>query len=170
MHYLGREYMYYKKWPQAISTFHRHLELKSATWKDERCASMRFMARCYLQLNFIEEAKLWFQKAIEEAPYLRDPLIERGLLAYQEENWQEVIFYITQALKIKNHAKSYINEPFSWDSTPYDLLSIAYFEQQDYDLAHLFCQKALKLNSTDKRIQQNLKIINEEIEKNSRDY
>ena len=51
MHYLGREYMYYGKYECAIKTLKRHLELERATWKDERCASMRFIARCYKLLK-----------------------------------------------------------------------------------------------------------------------
>jgi cytochrome c-type biogenesis protein CcmH/NrfG len=36
MHYLGREYMYYKQYQKCIDTLEKHLKLKSATWKDER--------------------------------------------------------------------------------------------------------------------------------------
>ena len=43
MHYLGREYMYYKQYQKCIDTLEKHLKLKSATWKDERSASMRFI-------------------------------------------------------------------------------------------------------------------------------
>ena len=38
MHYLGREYMYYKRWNECIDTLKKHLSMKKATWKDERCA------------------------------------------------------------------------------------------------------------------------------------
>ena len=57
VHYLGREYMYYGKLNEAIDTLIYHLSLKSATWKDERAASMRFIARCYKYLKRYEEAK-----------------------------------------------------------------------------------------------------------------
>ena len=63
MHYLGREYMYYGKWNESIDTLIKHLNLKTATWADERAASMRFIARCYKNLNRYEEAKLWLEKA-----------------------------------------------------------------------------------------------------------
>ena len=53
MHYLGREYMYYSKWDECIKTLKKHLELKSATWKDERAASMSFIARSYKAKNVI---------------------------------------------------------------------------------------------------------------------
>ena len=77
MHYLGREYMYYGKYNEAIDTLIRHLNLENATWKDERCASMRFIGRCYKNLKRYDEAKMWLLKAIEEAPYLRDPYMEK---------------------------------------------------------------------------------------------
>ena len=43
--------MYYKRYNEAIDTLLKHLKLKRATWKDERCASMRFIARCYKGLK-----------------------------------------------------------------------------------------------------------------------
>ena len=159
MHYLGREYMYYGQWEKAIKTLHRHLKLKRATWKDERCASMRFIARCYKELDYIEEAKMWFDKAIKEAPYLRDPYIERAMLSYNLQDWDEVIFYVNEALKIKNHTKSYINEVFSWNETPYDLLSVAYYYKDDYKKSKENIDIALKLNPTDTRLKQNLELI-----------
>ena len=42
--------------------------------------------------------------------------------------FQKVYFYLKQALKITSHQKTYINEIFSWNETPYDLLSIAYLD------------------------------------------
>ena len=46
MHYLGREYMFHRRYSEAVEVFGRHLSLKSAIWADERCASMRYTARC----------------------------------------------------------------------------------------------------------------------------
>ena len=83
MHYLGREYMYYGKWNECIDTLINHLNLKSATWKDERSASMRFIARSYKNLNRPFEARMWLDKAIEETPHLRDPYMEYALLEYK---------------------------------------------------------------------------------------
>ena len=99
MHYLGREYMYHRKWNESIDTLIKHLNLPTATWKDERCASMRFIARDYIELGRIEEARMWLNKAIKEAPYLRDPYIEMALLEYREDNLSEVKKYCLEALK-----------------------------------------------------------------------
>lgn len=159
MHYLGREYMYYGNWNACIDTLIKHLQLKKATWKDERCASMRFIARSYQALNRSDEAKMWLRKAIEEAPYLRDPYVERALLAYRLQEFDDVILYGKQALQIQTHLKTYINEPFSWDSTVYDILSIAYYYKKDYKNAIKYVNFALDLNPEDERLLHNKQIM-----------
>lgn len=159
MHYLGREYMYYGKWNEAIDTLIKHLKLKNATWKDERCASMRFIARCYKNLGRFDEAEMWLNKAINEAPYLRDPYVEMAILKYLMEDWSSIISYGEKALTITENAKTYINETFSWDETINDLLSIAYFNLHNIDKAIKNAEDALKINSNNERIKENLKIF-----------
>lgn len=159
VHYLGREYMYYGMWNESIDTLIKHLSLPSATWKDERCASMRFIARDYIQLKRYDEAKMWLEKAILEAPHLRDPFVERALLSYSLNEWQDVIKYSLEALKIENHPKSYINEPSSFDGTIEDILSIAYYNIDDIDNSIFWLKKALKIRPDDKRLKNNLQII-----------
>ena len=159
MHYLGREYMYYKRYNEAIDTLIKHLRLPSAAWADERCASMRFIARSYLALERYDEAEMWLNKAIKEAPHLKDPLIEKAFLSYILENWDEVIKNCEKALKITFKYKNYINEPFSWDNTVYDLLSIAYFYKGNTDKAILNINKAIEMNPSDERLIQNKQIF-----------
>ena len=159
MHYLGREYMYHEMWDKSIDTLIKHLSLPSALWKDERSASMRFIARCYQKLNRYEEAKMWLKKAIEETPYLRDPYLEIALLYYKLEDWNNVDFYCNEALKITSHQKTYINETFSWDNTVYDLLSLAKFYKKNYDSALKYINYALEYSPNDERLLNNKKII-----------
>lgn len=164
MHYLGREYMYYGKWDKSIKTLKRHLKLKNATWKDERCASMRFISRCYQNLNKTKAARIWLKKAIKEAPYLRDPYVEMAILEYNQENYKKVEKYCLKALQIRNHQKSYINETFSWDGTIYDLLSISCFYLGKIDYAIYFIDLALDYNPNDERLITNKKIFKEKEE------
>ena len=159
MHYLGREYMYHQRWNECIDTLIRHLSLKSATWRDERCASMRFISRSYQALNRYEEARMWLDKAINEAPYLREPYIERAILEYKQNNYKDVIKYAEEALKITKHDKTYINEVFSWDNTVYDLLSVAYFNEGKMDKALENVNLALKMDKDNKRLKNNKRII-----------
>ena len=163
MHYLGREYMYYGRWNESIDTLIKHLNMKSATWKDERCASMRFIARCYMNLKRYDEAKMWFDKAINEAPYLRDPYVEMAMLQYRLKNWDLIEKYCLDALKIDKSTKSYINEPFSWNHTIYDLLSLSYYYKGKYDLALDNVNKALEISPDDERLKNNKILIEEKL-------
>ena len=167
MHYLGRDYMYYGKWNESIDTLIKHLKLPSATWKDERCASMRFISRCYQMLNRLDEARMWLDKAMQEAPYLRDPFVEKALLEYSQNNLIETKKYCLIALKIKNHPKTYINEIFSFDHTIDDLLSICYYYENDFFNSLKHIEKALNLLPNDERLLNNKKIIQEKIKLSS---
>lgn len=159
MHYLGREYMYYGKWNECIDTLKKHLSLKNAVWKDERCASMRFIARSYCALNRYDEARTWLDKAILEAPYLRDPYVERAILESQLNNWVEVEKYCKEALKLEKNTKSYINEAFSWDYTIFDLLSLSRFYQKDYKSSFEYSTLALNMSPENDRLIKNHNII-----------
>lgn len=159
MHYLGREYMYYGRYKNAIKTLKKHLKLKTATWKDERCASLRFIGRCYNYLEDYKNSRKYLKKAIEEAPYLRDPYVELALLEYKLNNYKKCEKYCLKALRIKNHQKTYINETFSWDNTIYDLLSISCYYQNKLNYAIYFVNIALEYNPNDERLINNRKIF-----------
>ncbi len=164
MHYLGREYMYYGKYNKAIDTLIQHLNLPRATWKDERCASMRFIGRCYRYLKRYDESKIWLEKSIKEAPYLRDGYMELALLYYDMKDFDKVIYYVLMALKIKNKSNSYINEVFSWNYTPYDLLSLALYNIGEIEASCLFSKKALEYDSSDERLKNNYSLLKKMVE------
>ena len=154
IHYLGREYMYYERNDEAIEMLKKHLELENSTWKDERSTSMRFIARCYKRKNELKEAKKWFDKSIKEAPYLRDPYVEKALLMYELKDYNNVIYLCNKALDIKNN-KTYVNESFSYDHTIYDLLSLCYYFKNDKYLALYYINKALEISPNIERLQNN---------------
>lgn len=163
LHYLGREYMYYGKWNKAIETLEKHLTLPTATWQDERSASMRFIARCYEKLNRPNEALMWLDKAIQETPYLRDPYLEKAIYLYQQQDYLNVKKLVKKALKIKINNRTYINEPFTFDHTPYDLLSLAEFYLGNYHKAYTYVNQAIKYSPNDERLQKNYAIIKAEM-------
>lgn len=168
MHYLGREYMYYHMWEKAIETLKKHLSLPNAVWKDERAASMRFIGRCYKNLKRYDDARDWYDLAIQEAPHLRDGFVEKAFLEYEEKQYEEVEKLCFQALEIKHHEKTYINEPFSWDGTIYDLLAISAYYLKRYSQAVYFVDIALTYSKNDNRLLNNRSIFKElEIKKES---
>ena len=163
MHYLGREYMYYKKWNECIDTLIKHLALKSATWKDERSASMRFISRAYINLSRPLEAKMWLELAKKETPYLREPFVEDAFLEYSKENYEEAINDLKRALNLEKPYKNYINEPFCYDGTIYDILSLSLFYAGIKEEALIYAVKALEKDPKNERIQNNIKLIEESI-------
>ena len=68
-------------------------------------------------------------------------------------------------LKIKSKPKSYINEYYCWDSTPYDLLSVAYYNTKQYILAKKYAYLAYSIDKENERIINNIKLINKKIQK-----
>lgn len=124
LHYLGREYMYHKKWNKCIDTLIKYLSI--STWKDERSASMRFISRCYIALNRYNEAMMWLDKSIIEAPYLREGYVEKMFLEYDLKNYSLAIYNGLKALEIKTHELTYMNEIFAWDDTVDNLLKECY--------------------------------------------
>lgn len=158
-HYLGREYMYYGRWNDCIDTLIHYLSLKSATWKDERAASMRYIARSYFNMGRYKESMLWYELAIKEAPWLRDGYVEYAIRKYRQKDYLEVINLLIKALTIKEKQMTYINEVFSWDYTIYNLLSCSYFYLGFTDEALYYIDKALLMDKDNKLLIDNKKII-----------
>lgn len=156
MHYLGREYMYYGKWNEAVETLTKHLLLDKATWKDERSASMRFIAKCYWELEKYEEARTWFLKSIQEAPYLREPSADIGMMEYSLENYEEAVKYCKQALQIPKNTKTYINEPYCYNGSIEEILSICLYAIGNIEEAYEYGKKASLMKPNDERIQKNI--------------
>ncbi len=159
VHYLGREYMYYKKWNKSIDTLIKHLNMNTSTWKDERCASMRYISRCYINLKRYDEAEMWLKKAIDESPYLREPFYELGYLYYILNKFNLSKKYLLKCLRIKEKSKSYLNEFFCWDGTIEDILSICEFNLGNYSSSLKYAKKALKYKPNDERIKENIEKI-----------
>lgn len=155
-HYYARELMFHGEKEEAIKQFKIHLNLPTAKWGPERCASMRFISKC--SDNMIEKEK-WLYRAIAEAPYLREPYIDMAFIQYENQNWYGLIYFCEKALCIKTNPKIYTNDPKAWDETPYDLLSLAYWNLQTYEKALYYVNKAFQLNPHDKRIAKNKEII-----------
>lgn len=156
MHYLGREYMFYGMWDKSIDTLKKHLQMPSAKWKDERSASMRYIARCYKNKGDYDASSLWLYRAIAEAPNLREGYVELAHLAYLEQNYSLCYAMIEQALKIKEKPQSYINEAFCWDYSVFDYGAISAYKIGAYKRALELSKKALELNPSDERLKTNV--------------
>lgn len=151
--------MFYKKWDECITTLKKHLELPLATWKDERSASMRYIARAYKEKGDFVNSKCFLYKAIAETPYLREPYVEMAKLAYLESDWACIYHMVDSALKITKKPISYINEAFCWDYTIYDLGSLSTYNLGLLDLSLEFAKTAYEMSPNDNRLKKNYELI-----------
>lgn len=164
MHYLGREYLYKGQWQRCIETLTHHLAMERAVWIDERCASMRYIAQAYLALGDNKQAKIWYLRAVAEAPHLREPWLDFAKFAYINQDWYLLIWLTEQALAIKDRPKTYITAADSWSSLPYDLSSIGYYYIGKYDAALECVDKAIQLDPKNRRLLNNKELIVEKIQ------
>ncbi len=158
-HYLGREYLFRGEWEKAIRTLREHLALPSAVWADERCASMRFIARCYRQLGRDDLAAVWYHRAIAEAPYLREPYLDYAALLHDTGNWLGSAYFANCALAVTERRESYITEAAAWGALPWDYLSVALWHLGQAKAAEDACSRALALAPEDARLQSNLALF-----------
>ncbi len=157
VHYLGREYMYRGRWDDCIRTLKEHLKMPTAVWRDERAASMRYIAKSYWEKGDTTQARDWYLRAITEAPHLREPYMDLALMLYVQEEWEGVLYFTACALAITIRPRSYICEAAAWGSLPHDLRSIAFYHTGAYAEAVEEVKKALALEPDNQRLKDNLK-------------
>ncbi len=160
--WLGREYMYYGQYDMAVKTLREYLDLPGG-WDMERCASMRFIARCLQARGDIAAAKEWLYRAIAEYPVSREPYVEMARLGYMTSDWPLTYCMAESALAITDRPASYLVEASSWDYSPYDLGAIACYRIGLYERSRQLAQTALSLRPSDARLKNNLALIEEKL-------
>lgn len=170
VHYLGREYMYKGRWDDCIRTLTRHLAMPSATWRDERAASMRYIARSYAMKGERRLARDWYLRAIAEAPHLREPYMDLARLLYEDGEWDGVLYFTGCALNITVRPRTYICEAAPWGSLPYDLRAIAFYRTGRYEEALSSARHALELEPENERLAGNVIQIQKKVEEEKGKY
>lgn len=157
-HYLAREYMFHGEYKKAIRMFNKHLSLPTATWKAERCASLRYIANCYKMLKQPKKQEEFLLKSILENNQLREPYFEIAKMYFEQNKYLQACIYFEEMLKIHNRELTYISQPECWNELPFDYLSICYYQLKQYKKAVYYAQIALNIKK-DKRIENNLNIF-----------
>lgn len=155
-HYLGREYMFHRRWDEAIAQLQRHLTLPTATWVAERSASMRFISRCYLAKGDQPEAMRWALRAVAEAPELRESWVQAEEAAYAGEDWPAAAFFGGKAVAVTKKSGCYINEERAWGAYPWDAMAYALYRLGDLEGAAAATERALELEPGNERLRGNM--------------
>lgn len=160
--WLGREYMYRGQYDLAIKTLQEHLAMPNG-WDMERCASMRYIARCLQARRDTAGAKQWLLRAIAECPASREPYVDMARLGYALADWPLTYYMVEAALRITEKPVSYLSEAASWDASPYDLGAIACYRIGLYERSKQLAETACAMNPADVRLKNNLTLIAEKL-------
>ena len=155
-HYLGREYMYYRRWEDAIRELERYLLLPDATWTEERAATMRYLAECCLWSGQKKLALRWAIRAMAEAPGRRENWYEVEKVSHHLEKWDVVVFAGRQCIQRTERSGACINDAEAWGAAPWDLLSIGLWHTGNKAGAITAAQKAVELEPDNDRLMKNL--------------
>lgn len=155
MHYLGREYMFYRRWQEAIATLKKHLLLPTATWKPERASSMRYIARCYGGIGNKAEQERWLWRAIYEAEEQREACLELAELLHEEKAWDTLVAVCEICLGRNTRAMSYLTLPEAWGSRPWDLYAIGLWYSGRRQEAIKANKRAMEIEPANKRLKEN---------------
>lgn len=159
LHYLGREYMYQRRWQEAVYMLKRHLDAPRSLWRSERSASMRYIGASLKALGRADEAELWLYRAACEDPKQREPLVDLAEIMYEREKWPDVVTFGTAALRIEKPDTGYITEPAAWGAKIYDLLCIAYWKTGERHRSLDMAREALRREPDNVRMRENVRFL-----------
>lgn len=154
-HYLGREYVFRRRWDDAIKALKRHLSLPRATWRAERAASMRFIARCLGAKGDAQAAEIWLRRAVLEEPGQREAALELAELMHLEKDWPALVRACEACLAVKERRMSYLTKAEAWGSRPYDLYAIGLWYTGERALAIRANEEAMRLDPANERLRKN---------------
>jgi tetratricopeptide (TPR) repeat protein len=154
-HYLGREYVFRRRWDDAIKELRRHLSLPRATWRAERAASMRFIARCLGAKGDAQAAEIWLRRAMLEEPGQREAALELAELMHLEKDWPALVRACETCLAVKERRMSYLTKAEAWGSRPYDLYAIGLWYTGERALAIRANEEAMRLDPANERLRKN---------------
>jgi glycosyltransferase involved in cell wall biosynthesis len=157
--YYARELFFYGQYEESVKEFKRHLELPKSTWKPERAASMRYIAK--MESDW-QEAHTWLDKAHLEDPTRREPLVEAAQLLYENRAWTECLQAAELAISIQEKPLDYLCEEFAWGSAPWDYAAISAYNLGKFEKAMQYGTKAVELNPNDQRLVKNLSFYSKE--------
>lgn len=163
--YYARELTFHRRWIDAVVALNKYLDNPNANWANERCYAMRIMAQAYEKLGDRKQAKVWLEKASEEAPNTREPWVELSELCQRMKLWPQSYESAKNALRITNKEAVYTMDPSVWGAKPHDLLALAAYNLEYYEEAVEQGRIACELEPNDRRLARNLEYYLEKTER-----
>lgn len=158
-HYYGRELMFSAQWEAAIDELERHLSLPTSHhFKEERAASLRYIAKCHQELGQLREAQRAALRGVVEYDLTREPWMALARVSHALEDWPTLAWAAARALAITSvHPHSrFLTDAKSWGSEPHDLAALAAYYTGDYQRAWQQGLAAAQIEPNNERLRNNL--------------
>ena len=160
-YYYGRKLFFAQQHEAAITELERYLALPGATWKEERAAALRHIARCHLMLGQTADAQRAAFKSVFEDGSNHESWLELAEASRLTDDWATANWAATKALAI---AERHSN-PVAWGWHPHDFLALsAYFTGHHEEAVH-HGEAALALNPSNERLRKNLQFYRKALQR-----
>lgn len=162
-HYLGREYLYHQRWPDAVRELKRSLALPGSTWSAQRAEAQRMIGKALDALNRTEEATTCYWSAVHERPRQREPWVDLARALYLQGDYAGGYYAARRAVDLCEPAADYFTDPEAWGPLPHDLLSVCAWQIGLRELSLEQAERAVELGPDDERLQRNLAFLKSEV-------
>jgi glycosyltransferase involved in cell wall biosynthesis len=149
--WLGRDYMWAKRYEEGSALLDRYLSLPTSTWKEERSEAMRYLARMQL-----DKKMFWLDKARTEAPHRREIWKDLAEELHSQADWLNLFWACTNGIEKTHRTGSYLDDQECWGFRLFDLGAIASWHLNIMDRAVEWGRKALELDPPNQRLKNNL--------------
>jgi len=158
--YLGHEYYYRQRYKKSIDTLETVLErFFDRMTQTERASCYLFMGDDYRALGDNNSAIKSYISAIQIEDSYREPYMAMAKLYLDMKEYDSAIFYVKKGVKKSYRHYSWLERDKSWNSEPYDILSVASYYLGNKRDSLSYSIKALSLNGQEQRLKDNLELI-----------
>lgn len=105
------------------------------------------------------EREMWLTKATLEAPWRYEPWFELGNYYYHKSNYAQTMLHLMRALELENKEPLITDSYNNWQARAHDMIGLSAYNLGMNKIAHKHTKRACELNPDDKRLQDNLKAI-----------
>jgi len=163
--YLAHEYMYRGEYQNSINELKFILENYNDKYNSlEQTSCYLFMGDSYMALEKHIDALESYRKGVELEPSYRECYLGAAKALMAMKRWGTAESFIIEGLTKSWRHYTWLERDTSWREEPYDLLSLAAYYGGKKKDALAYAVKACSLNTTDDRLQDNVKLILENME------
>lgn len=160
--YLAHEYFYRYKFNECVDFIENILLPQKQKYQSlERANIYTFLGDACAAMGNMQQAwSAWMSAIAEDASY-REPYLRLAAAANDRKFYHLAVALVEECFEKTYRRYSWLEQDNSWNASPYDILSIAYYYLGEHDKAYANVQKALSKSSLedDNRLKQNLKFI-----------